>query len=137
MVGLALFGGGDLTLLSGTQVGFADAALRVLLATLVPGAVLRLAGGGRAVRLHPHRAADRRHDRGRHHQLLSFILDAIPQLSWLHPWLLTHWWLAFGELLRDPIAWGALGRGLLTAAAYALVFWLAAWARFAGKDVTS
>ena len=69
--------------------------------------------------------------------VLSFILDATPRQSWLHEWLPTHWWASFGEVLRDPIAWDALGRGLLTAAAYALVFWLAAWARFAGKDVTS
>ena len=33
-MGLALFGGGDLTLLSGTQIGFADGLGRVLLASL-------------------------------------------------------------------------------------------------------
>jgi hypothetical protein len=33
----------------------------------------------------------------------------------MHEWLPTHWWVSFGELLRDPIAWDALGRGLLTA----------------------
>jgi hypothetical protein len=43
--------------------------------------------------------------------VLSFILE----LSWMHEWLPTHWWVSFGELLRDPIAWDALGRGLLTA----------------------
>jgi ABC-2 type transport system permease protein len=35
------------------------------------------------------------------------------------------------------VAWGGIQHGLYTAAAYALVFGLAAWARFAGKDVTS
>lgn len=69
--------------------------------------------------------------------VVMFVLDTIPQLDWLHPWLLTHWWTAFGDLLRDPMAFEAVGRGLLTAAGYALVFWLAAWARFAGKDVSS
>jgi len=39
--------------------------------------------------------------------------------------------------LRAPVAWDGIGRGLFTAAGYAVVFWLAAWARFAGKDVTS
>ena len=34
--------------------------------------------------------------------VLMFILDSISQLDWLHPWLLTHWWTAFGDLLRDP-----------------------------------
>ena len=40
----------------------------------------------------------------------SFILDAIPQLDWLHPYLLTHYWLDFGELLRDPVASARCGR---------------------------
>ena len=35
----------------------------------------------------------------------SFILDSIPQVAWLHPFLITHHWLAFGDLLRVPIAW--------------------------------
>ena len=30
-----------------------------------------------------------------------------------------------------------LWAGLALAAAYAVVFWTAAWARFAGKDITS
>ena len=67
----------------------------------------------------------------------SFILDSIPQVDWLHPYLITHNWPAFGDLFRDPIAWNGVGQGLYVAAAYAVVFFLAAWARFAGKDVTS
>jgi len=69
--------------------------------------------------------------------VMMFILDSISQLAWLHPWLLTHWWTAFGDLLRDPIATESLTRGLATAAVYAAVFWLAAWARFSSKDITS
>ncbi len=137
VVGVAIFGAGDLTLLSGSQVGFGDAVLRVLVATLYLALCFASLG---AIGLFISTLTE---------QpiaatiavviinVLSFILDAIPQLSWLHEWLPTHWWASFGEVLRDPIAWDALGRGLLTAAAYALVFWLAAWARFAGKDVTS
>ena len=34
----------------------------------------------------------------------SEIMDAIPQLSAIHEFLPTHYWLAFGDLLRDPIA---------------------------------
>jgi ABC-2 type transport system permease protein len=67
----------------------------------------------------------------------SFILDSIQQVSWLHPYLLTHHWLAFGDLFRTPVAWTGIEHGLFVAAAYTVVFWLAAWARFAGKDVTS
>ena len=69
--------------------------------------------------------------------VLMFILDAIPQVSWLHPWLLVDWWSAFGDLLRDPVSTDAIGRGLLTALVYAVVFLAAAWARFSSKDITS
>jgi ABC-2 type transport system permease protein len=69
--------------------------------------------------------------------IVSLILDSIPQLDWLHPYLVTHYWLAFGNLLRDPVAFGDLTPGLLSAASYVAVFLAAAWARFAGKDVSS
>ena len=58
-------------------------------------------------------------------------------MAWLHPFLLTHHWLAFGDLLRSPVEWGGVEQGLFVAAAYAVVFWGAAWARFSAKDVTS
>jgi ABC-2 type transport system permease protein len=67
----------------------------------------------------------------------SQIIDAISQLSAIHPLLLTHYWLAFGDVLRDPIATDSLLKGLTVFAVYAAIFWTAAWARFAGKDVSS
>lgn len=66
-----------------------------------------------------------------------FITDTISQLDWLHPYLLTHWWPSFADVFREPIYTGDIQRGLVTAAAYAVVFWLAAWARFTSKDITS
>jgi ABC-2 type transport system permease protein len=137
VVGVAIFGAGDMTLLSGSQVGFADAAFRVLLATLYLAMCFASLG---AIGLFISTLTEQPIGATIAVviiNVLSFILDAIPQLAWLHEWLPTHWWMSFGEVLRDPIAWDALGRGMLTAGCYALVFWLAAWARFAGKDVTS
>ena len=67
----------------------------------------------------------------------SQIMDAIPQLSAIHPYLPTHYWLAFGDLLRDPIALDRTVPGLLSALAYVAIFGTAAWARFGGRDVTS
>ena len=67
----------------------------------------------------------------------SFVLDSIPQVGWLHPYLLTHHWLDFGDLFRDPIAWNNIVAGLALAASYAVVFFAGAWARFTTKDVTS
>lgn len=69
--------------------------------------------------------------------ILSWILESVSQLGWLHPWLLTHWLTSFADLLRDPPLWTNVERGLALAATYVVVFGLAAWARFTSKDVTS
>jgi len=136
-MGLVLFGGGPMTLLSGTQVGFAGGLLRVLLATVYLAVCLASLG---AVGLFISTLTEQ--PIAAMIALLvfstaSFILDTIPQVAWLHPFLVTHHWMAFGDLFRDPVAWSAIESGLYLAAGYGLVFWLAAWARFAGKDVTS
>jgi ABC-2 type transport system permease protein len=67
----------------------------------------------------------------------SEVLDALPQLSAIHPYLLSHWWLSYGDLLRDPMSFDGTLRGLGSAAAYIAVFGTLAWARFAGRDVSS
>jgi len=69
--------------------------------------------------------------------ITSQILDAIPQVSAIHPWLPTHYWLAFGDLLREPVDLSLMTRGLLLQLAYVLVFASAAWARFTTRDVLS
>ena len=69
--------------------------------------------------------------------ITSQILDAIPQLSWLHPWLFSHQWLAFGDLLRDPVPTGALVDGLVLQAGWTAVALSIAYARFTTRDVTS
>jgi ABC-2 type transport system permease protein len=136
VAGLALFGGGEMTLLSGTQIGMGSAVLRVLMATIYLGLCFASLG---AIGLFVSTLTEQPIGATIAVviiNVLSFILDSIPQLSWLHEWLPTHWWMSFGDVLRDPVAWGDLTRGLLTAAGYMLVFWLAAWARFSDKDVT-
>jgi ABC-2 type transport system permease protein len=67
---------------------------------------------------------------------LMWILDSIPQLDWLHPWLLVDKQMALADTLRDPIWWPDMRTGLLTDLVYVVVFLLAAWARFADKDVS-
>ncbi len=136
VAGLALFGGGQMTTLSGTQIGMGSAVLRVLLATLYLGLCFASLG---AIGLFISTLTEQPIGATIAVvviNVMSFIMDSIPQLSWLHEWLPTHWWMSFGDFLRDPIAWGDVTRGLLTATGYMLVFWLAAWARFADKDVT-
>lgn len=65
-----------------------------------------------------------------------WILDSIPQLGWLHPWLLVDKQVALADVLRDPIYWPTMRLGLLTDLAYIVIFLLAAWARFSDKDVS-
>jgi ABC-2 type transport system permease protein len=137
IIGLALFGGGDLTLLSGTQTSMADSVWRLLLSSLYLTAQFSALG---AIGLFISTLTEQPIGATIAVVLvdvLMFILDSISQLDWLHPWLLTHWWTAFGDLLRDPIATESIQRGLITALVYAGVFWLAAWARLSTKDVTS
>lgn len=66
-----------------------------------------------------------------------WIMDAIPQLDWLHPWLLVHRWAAFADAFREPIFWDTMRTGLLVDLGYATVFGALAWARFSNKDITS
>jgi ABC-2 type transport system permease protein len=67
--------------------------------------------------------------------VLSGVLDAVPQLSFLHPWMFTHGWLSFADVLRTHITWTAIGKNIALQLGYVLVFASAAWARFSSKDV--
>jgi ABC-2 type transport system permease protein len=137
VIGLILFGGGDVTLLSGTQTSFAEALLRLLGVCLYLGVCLSALG---AVGLFLSTLTEQPMGATIALTMLtvaSFVLQQVPQLDWLHPYLLTRHWQDFGELLRDPVSLNALTPGLLSAGAYVVVFLSAAWARFAGRDITS
>jgi ABC-2 type transport system permease protein len=137
IMGLALFGGGDMTLLSGTQTSLADSLWRLVLSSLYLSAQFAALG---AIGLFISTLTEQPIGATIAIVLVDvmmFILDSIAQLDWLHPWLLTHWWTAFGDLLRDPIATESIQRGLITALVYAAVFWVAAWARLSTKDISS
>src|SRR6266545_1136119 len=69
--------------------------------------------------------------------VISQVLDALPQVHAIHRYLPSHYWLNFGDLMRDPIAWSALRPGLVCVAVYVAIFGSLAWARFTGKDVSS
>jgi ABC-2 type transport system permease protein len=137
VMGLILFGGGSMTLLSGTQISFGAGLVRVAMAATYLACGLAALG---AVGLFVSTLTEQPIGAMVATVVLSttsYILDSIPQVGWLHPYLLTHHWLDFGDLFRDPIAWNNVVAGLVLAASYALVFFLAAWARFTTKDVTS
>jgi ABC-2 type transport system permease protein len=137
LVGLAVFGGGGVTLLSGTQVSMAEGLLRLLVICVYLSIGLAALG---AVGLFVSTLTEQPIGATIAIVMLSmssFILDSIPQVAWLHPYLLTHWWMSFGDLLRNPVVWDGVRSGVLSAGAYALIFLSAAWARFSSRDVTS
>jgi ABC-2 type transport system permease protein len=69
--------------------------------------------------------------------IASQILDSIPQISWLHPWLFSHEWLGFADLMRDPISWTSMQRDAVLQVGYVAVFGALAYSRFTTKDVLS
>ncbi|MBT8225881.1 MAG: ABC transporter permease [Dactylosporangium sp.] len=138
LIGLALFGGGSMVSLSGTSLSFGTGVWRILLicgylaielsalsaiGLFVSSLTEQPIGAAIAVIII---------------MIMSFILDQIPPLDWLHPYLFTHHWYGFTEFLRDPVSFGGPVRdGVLNAAAYIAVCYSAAWARFSGRDVTN
>ena len=68
---------------------------------------------------------------------VSQILDNLPQLSWLHEWLFTHYWLDFADILRQPIELGSFASNALLQLGYVAVFGALAYSRFSTKDILS
>ncbi len=137
VIGGLLFGLGPVTLLSGDQIPLVNGLARLGLAVLyLTAGLAALAAIGLLVSVLTEQPIA---------AMIAvtivstamWILDSIPQLSWLHPWLLVHYWPAFADVFREPMFLEQIGRGLLVALAYVVVFGGLAWARFGQKDVTS
>lgn len=136
-VGVAFFGGGEMILLSGSQIGFLPALGRV---ALICGYITACLAAVGALGLFVSTLTEQ--PVGAAIAVVVFtisnqILGTIPQLEPVHPYLMTHWWYGFGDLLRDPIATSSVGPGLLSAGIYTAVFLAAAWARLGSRDITS
>ena len=137
IMGLALFGGGDLTLLSGTQTSMADSVWRLILSSLYLAAQFSALG---AIGLFISTLTEQ--PDGRHHRRRTRrCADVHPGFD-LTVGLATS--LAADTLVDRvwSICWGSdrnesVQRGSITALTYAGVFWLAAWARLFDQDVTS
>ncbi|MGA5443854.1 ABC transporter permease [Streptomyces griseoincarnatus] len=136
-VGALLFPLGDLTTISGTRITFGEGLVRALLIALVVAASLPgVAALGLFVStLTNSGIAAMATTVG---LLITVqILDQIPQLHALHPYLFSHYWLSFADLMREPVHYDDLTRNLGLQALYSAVFGSAAWARFTTKDVTA
>ena len=137
VVGVALFGAGPVTLLSGTTVSLADGLFHVLLVTLYVCAAMA-AFGAIALAI----STFTEHAIGAIAAAMiivvaSEVIHNIPQFAPVAPYIPTHWWLSFDSLLRTPIDTTTLWHGLLSFAVYAVLFLSIAWARFTSADVTS
>jgi ABC-2 type transport system permease protein len=137
ITGALLFGLHDITLLSGDTVSLGSGLVRALLVVLyVTVALFALASGGLFISTLTENAIAAMATTVAL-AVVSFLLDAVPQLRAIHPYLLTHNWLGFGELLRSSVDGATLLRWSLLHVAYTAVFLSLAWARLTTKDVTS
>ena len=137
VIGGILFGLGPVTLLSGAQVPLADGLWRVALSVAYVAVELSALA---AIGLFVSTLTEQPIAVLVTVTIIStamWILDGISQLDWLHPYLLVDYWPAFADLFREPMFLEQIGRGLLVALAYAVVFLSLAWARFGQKDITS
>ncbi|MEU9077082.1 ABC transporter permease [Kitasatospora sp. NPDC048538] len=135
--GAALFPLGEVTLISGDTIGFGDALLR---AVLVAGVVAVSLAGLVAIGLFVSTLT------GSGIAAMAAtvglvvtvqILDAFPQLDAVRPFLFTHYWLSFADLLREPMYWDSVWKDLGLQAAYVAVFGAAAWSRFTSRDISA
>ncbi len=137
VTGAVLFGLDDVTLLSGTTVPLGEGVLRIVGVVAYVG--LSMTGlvavglffstltevpvGAMAATVVT--------------AIVSTVLDSLPQLSAIHPWLLTHHWFDFAEFLRVQVDPGVLGQGIAVQAAWVVIFGSLAWSRFTTADVSS
>jgi len=137
IIGASLFPIGPVTLLSGDTIGVGESVLRSLLVAGYVGiSLLGLSAIGLFISTLTEvpvgaMAATIALS------VVSQILDSLTQLGWLHPWLFSHYWLGFADLLRQPISWGPFVSNVLLQAGYIAVFGTLAYARFVTKDVLS
>ncbi|MEW1908539.1 ABC transporter permease [Kitasatospora sp. NPDC085895] len=134
--GAALFPLGEVTLLSGDAIGVGEALLR---AALVAGVVALSLAGLVAVGLFVSTLTGSGIAAMATTVVLVItvqILDGFPQLHAVQPFLFTHRWLSFSDLLRERMYWDGVLENLGLQAVYVAVFGSAAWARFTGRDIT-
>jgi ABC-2 type transport system permease protein len=137
LVGLVLFPVGEVTLLSGATVPYATGLGRLLVVALYLSACMAGVGAiGLAVSTFTESAMAAMATTAIL-SIASQVIDNVPQLHVVHRWLFSHYWLRFGDLLRDPVDWHSIAGGLGAAAAYVAIFATLAWARFSNKDVSS
>jgi ABC-2 type transport system permease protein len=135
VVGMLLFPIGPVTLLSGSTISFADGLLRIAVAVgYVAAGMAALAAVGLAISTMTEMPIGAIATTFMLIVVVT-VLRAVPQLEAVQPFLLPSHWGGFDAALRSPV--GDMSGGLLAFAAYIVLFYSIAWARFSGKDITS
>jgi ABC-2 type transport system permease protein len=137
LAGLVLFPSGDMTLLSGRVISYGAGVGRLALVLLYVAATVVTVG---AIGLFVSTMTEvpvAAMAATLTLTITSEVADAVPQLSAIHGWLPSHYWLQWVDLLRDPVITSDIATGLWVALGYVAVFVALAWARFGGKDVTA
>jgi ABC-2 type transport system permease protein len=137
IMGFILFHVGSVTLLSGSTVSLGAGVLRVLAVALFAAAAMASLG---AIGLASSTLTQ--HPVGAIAGVLvltvaSEICDQVPQLSAIHSYLPTHYWLSWDGLFRSPVDWSGVEHGMVSYALYAVIFGAIAWAKLSSADVTS
>jgi ABC-2 type transport system permease protein len=137
IMGFILFHVGTVTLLSGTTISLGAGVLRVLaVAVFAAAAMASLGAIGLAV------STLTQHSVGAIAGLgvltiASEICDQLPELSAIHSYLPTHYWLSWDGLFRSPVDWSGVEHGLVSYAVYAAIFGAIAWAKLTSADITT
>ncbi|MGQ0779020.1 MAG: ABC transporter permease [Pseudonocardiales bacterium] len=137
VVGVIAYGPGDLVSPTGQSLDFATAVSRLALA---PGYLALHLGwvAGLALLLSVSTDAPLGAVGGAVMvSILSQILETIDALGSLRDYLPTRFSSSWFDLLAAPLDWTDLATGAFSGLAYATAFGVAAWHRFATKDITS
>ncbi len=137
LIGIALFPVGPITLLSGDTVSIGEGLVRALLIALYVSVSLL---GLSAIGLFFSTLTDVPVGAMAATIVLSVVsqvLDSLSQLDWLHPWLFSHYWLGYADLLRQPLSWDSFGSNAILQLGYIVVFGGLAYGRLASKDILS
>lgn len=137
LAGVVFFPIGPVTLLSGDTIGVGESVLRsLLIAAYITVSLLGLSAIGLLISTFtdvPVGAMAATIVLS----VVSQVLDNLPQLEWLHPWLFSHHWLGFADLLRQPVSWTSFGENALLQAGYIAVCGALAYGKFTTKDILS
>jgi ABC-2 type transport system permease protein len=137
IVGASFFGVKPLPSVSGHTIAAQDATWRLVVSVLYVG-VSMLGVAAIALLLSTVTDSPLGAALGALSALVIFqVLDLLDAAGALHPYLPTHYWLAFVDLFRYPILWHDVTRGLAIQGVWIAVMLAAAWAHFGTKDITS